>query len=650
MLRWPSAAGRVADPRRGRRRAADPRPPPRTAAEIGPKGSEDERGPDLCSASATRAASSRPRAACARLGGTALALVDVAELGERRTAEVARLRSARLGRHLLQQLPASRSRRAPTSSAPRWSISSRASSGCSGSRERQPTRVEPLRFTDAPRAAPPCGRPLERLDRLQHRRFDGARATARVAGTPARGGRRGSRRTRRRRRLAASSRRTGRGARSAALGQPFVGDVADQDVLELVLRRRRRSTPRRGARSWRSRPSSATSGSPRRCRGATTAPGQKLEPTTDACWATRFSAMARCRAGSRSAPAGRGHRQAAAASSLFVPTSATMRTVSSRKSGLPAALRKSVSTAEPRGGASPRSVVGQTGALVLAERGKLELHRRGPGATRAASSRPTRVAPSRRAGSEPPRRRPRSEREQLEQRRLRPVEVLEDEHQRPLARRAAGSRVGSPSAAPPAEISVVVYVPRGVVAAPTAFATAAAIVRSSSESSAGRDSSSSPSFCGGRLGVVVVPDPGGASQDLGDRPVRHSLAVREAAPPVHVRLPLERSVSSSSRRLCRCPGGPSTAARRRAARAGRATRASRAPSAPSARPTRGVSAPGRAAPSRRHAPDRHGLGLALRVSGSPSAYSNDRSSRGRSPRRRRSRPRARRPGAGRRCS
>ena len=134
-----------------------------------------------------------------------------------------------------------------------------------------------------------------------------------------------------------------------AAGQRLVRDVAGEDVLEddlaLVRQRRGRAAGARGRgpRGRRGRPPPVDRSSPR---SAATAPGQKTRPTTAAACGTRFAS-----AGSRSIRAARtawtvsGTARSTAASVAFqppfartiAPSSTRLRTISSRKNGLPSA-------------------------------------------------------------------------------------------------------------------------------------------------------------------------------------------------------------------------------------------------------------------------------------------------------------------------
>ena len=217
------------------------------------------------------------------------------------------------------------------------------------------------------------------------------------------------------------------------------------------------------------------------------------------------------------------------------PSSRSIRTVSSRKSGLPPAFAISVSA---NGVSAKRGVAEEVG------RGG-----RRPARRRASEGRSCAAGPPCRGSRAPssrelrPRRADERERrsvlvgedvrDQLEQRRLGPVQVLEHDRRRLLAGAAAAARGGCPSAARPARSRSSTYVPRGVVGMPIRLESADAIVRSSSRSSVGSVSRNASSFAAlvSRSSLCRIP-----AADLKisvDGPVRDALAVGEAAPPVH---------------------------------------------------------------------------------------------------------------------
>ena len=90
----------------------------------------------------------------------------------------------------------------------------------------------------------------------------------------------------------------------------------------------------------------------------------------------------------------------------------------------------------------------------------------------------------------------------------------------------------------------------------------------------------SPSFAETVSTSSLLRMPGGALEDLDDRPVRDALAVGEAAAPEHVARPrAARCAISATRRLLPMPGSPmivASAGRRRPARAPRARAGARA--------------------------------------------------------------------------
>ena len=149
--------------------------------------------------------------------------------------------------------------------------------------------------------------------------------------------------------------------------------------------------------------------------------------------------------------------------------------------------------------------------------------------------------------------------DQLEQRRLCPVQVLEDEDERDDLRAQLEDATQAPVELALRDLASRVYVPRGVVGAPMRFASATAIVRSSSRSSLPSDSRSAPSLRETVPGRRRAGSPRPAGSISIDRPVRDAFAVREAASAEDERRRRRRSsVSGSTRRLFPTPGEPRT--------------------------------------------------------------------------------------------
>ena len=252
---------------------------------------------------------------------------------------------------------------------------------------------------------------------------------------------------------------------TSALRDLSVRDVPHQDVLErvLVLARDRRDLAvqdevatlerRRGPRGDRVelRPSSAP-----RC---ATAPAQKTAPTTAALCASCLSP-----------PSSRSSRELIRPWTLVGTGSSPISSLRQRSS-VDEARGRAASAPSPRGraGFRPRSRSapreGRLGERGVAEQvgraARPPVRHRACRARSCAAGRPCRGSRATscraRAGSsrrsQQPRtlcRRARDVRDQVEQRRLGPVEVFEDERRRAARTRAAAARGGSPSAARPA--------------------------------------------------------------------------------------------------------------------------------------------------------------------------------------------------------
>ena len=212
-----------------------------------------------------------------------------------------------------------------------------------------------------------------------------------------------------------------------------------------------------------------------------------------------------------------------------------MRTVSSRKSGFPPAFaqeqrprdagrrprsRPSSSCHEPPRSSRSASVPARGCAgCRRRDEGRARVGQLGAGGRRGrGSAHAVGVLGSRRSG-------------QLEQRRLGPVEVLEDEHERALGGQKLEEAPDTPVQLGLRDLAAAVRASRSRRRLPTRFARP----RRSSAARPGRpcrDSRRRPSFAETAAALVVVDDAGGVLDNLDHGPVRDALAVGQAAAPV----------------------------------------------------------------------------------------------------------------------
>ena len=216
--------------------------------------------------------------------------------------------------------------------------------------------------------------------------------------------------------------------------------------------------------------------------------------------------------------------------------------------------------------------------------------------------------------------------EQLEAASARPSAGPRRRARAAAARRAARARGGCPSAARPARSPSPSTCRAASSGRRSGSRAPTAIVRSWSRSSVPSRSSSVPSLAETVSTSSLLRMPGGALEDLDDRPVRDALAVREAAAPEHVGA-LRRTVRDLGQRAgsCRCRGRRRSSrarARRRPAPSPRARPAARARRS---RPTSGASRRRPRAVASSCTPSasqtRTGSALPLATIGSCSAYS-----------------------------
>ena len=192
--------------------------------------------------------------------------------------------------------------------------------------------------------------------------------------------------------------------------------------------------------------------------------------------------------------------------------------------------------------------------------------------------------------------------DELEERRLGPVDVLDDDDDGPLGREVLQEPAHSPRRAP--------RTGNGSWVSPIADASR------TRDAVAGRVGESGE--LGVRLlGVVVVHDPRGVPDRLGERPEADAVSVRQAAAPSSVRRPRERPRNSAVSRDFPTPASPTTVTSRGGARATASSKASRSAASSLVPPDQGRSRRTRASTAPHHHADEpiggHRLGLSLQL-------------------------------------
>ena len=165
--------------------------------------------------------------------------------------------------------------------------------------------------------------------------------------------------------------------------------------------------------------------------------------------------------------------------------------------------------------------------------------------------------------------------EQLDEDRLGPLEVVDEEDQRALGRegfdRSAGPPSGSPRSAPAHRSD------------PTTAAT-----RSRTRSARSDPATMASSLASASVAGLAGPDAGRREDELSDRPVGDPIAVRQAARAQDVARSAMRARASATRRLLPTPGAPMTVTKPGVPSETTRSKAARRASSSAARPTNGV--------------------------------------------------------------